>query len=303
VVLCAAVCCCRDVLRRSRLRELASGPSVEEEEAKLSRLITGYQAPIRRLDPFAFRKGKVKGNNAQANYDKVTSSADDHMDYLVRAYGSLAAEIDPKDRLKLLFPAAKRNESTISKGARSLEDEHGEAPSRQVGLTVGSSASAGSKSSAEGKGKGKATLTHAVYNDARGRRQRIKETHVPPQVLGRQDDVSLKAFPDDSSDVGGCTASRTGILEVLRHVDLPPLPPAHPQSFDTSEPAQPVQCIDKFDALDAELAEHLHQSSGLALDPATLHKSTAGLPSFSASPTRKPKSKARSKRSGSAGPR
>ncbi|CAE7681545.1 ppt1 [Symbiodinium sp. CCMP2592] len=333
VVVCAAVCCCRDFVRRSRLRELAAEPAEERAEPAdqgLTRvLITGYQAPIRRLDPFAFRKTKPKGNNVQANYDKVTSSGEDQVDRLVRAYGSLAAEIDPEDRLRLLQPRERKDSKpqSIAKAARSLEVEHGEVPSRQPPRppqppqpepkTTPSRPSAW-RVRAEGQQTASKVSQAAsqalqplqpLQPQAREMEATAKEDRIPAQVLGRP------------REVAAATSLDTSVSEILRHIELPapapptaapsvkpraPQPETLPESdeiavLESDEPTAVRLREDKFAALDAELNEQLNQSVGLALESRTLHKSVAGLPRSGSlgAPTasKKSKAKGRSKKS------
>ncbi|CAE7637408.1 ppt1 [Symbiodinium sp. CCMP2456] len=325
VVACAAVCCCRDFVRRSRLRELAAEPAEERAEPAdqgLTRvLITGYQAPIRRLDPFAFRKTKPKGNNVQANYDKVTSSGEDQVDRLVRAYGSLAAEIDPEDRLRLLQPRERKDSKpqSIAKGARSLEVEHGEAPSRQPPRPPQPEPKTSSTPSrpsawrvrAEGQqtaSKASQAASHALQPLQPQAKEEATEDRIPPQVLGRPREAAATSLDT--------------VSEILRHIELPaPAPPAaappvkptapQPETLESDESAAESDEAtavrlreDKFDALDAELNEQLNQSVGLALESRTLHKSVAGLPRSGShgTPTGSKKSKAKGRSKKAAAP-
>ena len=277
-----------------------------------------------RLDPFAFRKTKPKGNNVQANYDKVTSSGEDQVDRLVRAYGSLAAEIDPEDRLRLLQPRERKDSKpqSIAKGARSLEVEHGEVPSRQPPRppqppqpqpeprTTPSRASAWRVRAEGQETASKATQAQAASQALQPQAREVeaaKEDRIPAQVLGRPREVAAATSLDTVS-------------EILRHIELPaPEPPTAPSVKSTApqpetlpesdasavleseEPTAVRLREDKFDALDAELNEQLNQSVGLALESRTLHKSVAGLPRSGShgTPTasKKSKAKGRSKKS------
>ncbi|CAE7784798.1 PP5 [Symbiodinium necroappetens] len=306
------------------LRELAAEPAEERAEPAdqgLTRvLITGYQAPIRRLDPFAFRKTKPKGNNVQANYDKVTSSGEDQVDRLVRAYGSLAAEIDPEDRLRLLQPRERKDSKpqSIAKGARSLEVEHGEAPSRQPPRPqpepTSSTPSRPSAWRVRAEGQHTASKVPQAASQAlqplqpRATEEATAEDRIPPQVLGRRE---------------AAATNLDTVSEILRHIELPapaPPPTAAPSVKPTAPPPETLESDesavesdeatavrlreDKFDALDAELNEQLNQSVGLALESRTLHKSVAGLPRSGShgTPTGSKKSKAKGRSKKAAAP-
>ena len=128
-----------------------------------------------RLDPFASRK--TQGNNVQPNYAKVTSAVEDNIDHLMRAYGSLAAEIDPEDRLKLLSSrpswGGRRSSGTepnLWKAARSLENESGEAPSRSSMQRPGHTGH----------------VTNEVRTTPPEREPPQETTQISPQVLGKQ---------------------------------------------------------------------------------------------------------------------
>lgn len=160
VIVCAVVCCCRDMVRRTRFKEISRDPSqsprlggslasssLEASEAR-QQLVTGYAAPIRRLDPFSFSRSKKKGNNgnnAQHNFSKVTSSAEEtNVDQLMRLYGSLAGEPENAADRAMQTPTPRSARSTRSKEsdlgavARNLErDESGEAPSRESSRAAG----------------------------------------------------------------------------------------------------------------------------------------------------------------------
>lgn len=164
VIVCAAVCCCRDMVRRTRLKEIARDPSQSPrlhgslassslEAPQLQKhLVTGYAAPIRRLDPFSFARCKQKGttgNNSQHNFSKVTSLPEEgEVDQLIRLYGSLAGEPDNAMDRAMQTPrtprSARSNRSKDSDWgavARQLEcDDSGEAPSRQSSRALGQNA-------------------------------------------------------------------------------------------------------------------------------------------------------------------
>jgi len=282
VVVCAGICCCRDIARRSRLRELSHSDTTKEasgDPGHFNRiLLTGYQAPIRRLDPFASRK--TQGNNVQPNYAKVTSAVEDNIDHLMRAYGSLAAEIDPEDRLKLLSSrpswGGRRSSGTepnLWKAARSLENESGEAPSR---------------SSIQRPGPGHAGHQGDVANEVRTsppEREPPETTPIPPQVLGKQVEETSGALTPIQHKSGPSQWGAKPLADTLmRHIELPTLEAVLPvenvvESSGTSSDSDDVRQRDaKFDALDAELAEQLNDSSGFTLDPSSLHTSMGGLP-------------------------
>lgn len=160
VIVCAAVCCCRDMVRRTRLKEIARDPSqsprlhgslasssLEAPELQ-QQLVTGYAAPIRRLDPFSFSRCKQKGNtgnNSQHNFSKVTSLPEEaKLDQLMRLYGSLAGEPDNASDRAMQTPRTPRSarsnrskDSDLGAVARHLEcDDSGEAPSRESSRAV-----------------------------------------------------------------------------------------------------------------------------------------------------------------------
>lgn len=191
------------------------------------------------------------------------------MDHLMRAYGSLAAEIDPEDRLKLLSQGTRRNsrnEPTLWRAARRLENDSGEAPSR------GSDATTNPPNKSLEK-----TLPGAP-------KARAEPKEIPPQVLGKAEEIPLNPVQPVQRPSHWGTVSDT----LMRHIELPPkLPVVESESSESSESqddevTSKERTVDrnaKFDALDAELAEQLNQSSGFTLDVgAKMHTSMEGLP-------------------------
>lgn len=197
----------------------------------------------------------------------------------MRAYGSLAAEIDPEDRLKLLSSrpswGGRRSSGTepnLWKAARSLENESGEAPSRSSMQRPGHTGH----------------VTNEVRTTPPEREPPQETTQISPQVLGKQVEETSNAgltpiqHKSGPSHWGAKPLSDT----LMRHIELPPtleavLPVENvAESSGTSSDSDDVrQGRDaKFDALDAELAEQLNDSSGFTLDPSSLHTSMEGLP-------------------------
>ena len=227
----------------------------------------------------------------QPNYAKVTSAADDDLDHLARAYGSLAAEIDPEDRLKLLSArgsrrgsrSSKDSEATLRKAARSLETESGQAPSRSQNVEVDPASLR--------DGKAKDPTANRTTHD------------VPPQILGRQVPTTGAEAPRERETRPRAQRETTSDA-LMKHIELPPPASAAPAAAvvpdDVSQDTETESETDasdtprekdakeertcgrdaKFDALDAELAEHLEQDQ--QLDPSslkrTLHASVKGLP-------------------------
>ena len=243
------------------------------------------------------------------------------MDRLVRAYGSLAAEIDPEDRLKLLVPSTRRKESAqaaIEKGARILEVESGEAPSRQPESKK--SLPRLPQQSRVRADESKEQAAQAPRTPAvSAPRQSKPEGRIPPQVLGR---------PGEVAGASGKPLDASVSEMLLQHIELPapsppatPAPPAPapvaaaapptapdaaaaaslealqipPAPSEGNEPSESREREDKFEALDAELNEQLNQSVCLALDTKALHKSVAGLPRSGQGSRTKMKAKGRSK--------
>jgi len=303
VVVCAGICCCRDFARRSRLRELAhSGPTQDIDAGRFNGLLlTGYQAPIRRLDPFASKK--KQGNNVQANYAKVTSAVEDNIDHLVRAYGSLAAEIDPEDRLKLLSGGRRASgRSDLSKVARRLETESGEAPSRQD-----PGAPNGDRDRRDGRPANPvaATATAAAASEP-------SHSHCPPRLVASQasQDAAKRIPPNVLGKVDPALhgASNWSSLPdtLMRHIELPVS--RHPPVDDSEEDEDSDSASEteqqrdaKFDALDAELTEHVNESAGFTLDPSSLHTSMKGLPKRKNLKSQKSTGKDRKLKSGTQG--
>eukprot|EP00438_Fugacium_kawagutii_P024716 Skav235556 [mRNA] locus=scaffold3067:304710:317617:- [translate_table: standard] len=185
------------------------------------------------------------------------------MDHLMRAYGSLAAEIDPEDRLKLLSQGARRNsrnEPTLWKAARRLESDAGEAPSRDA--------------------------RDPPIKSLPMQPVPAPPKAIPPQVLGKAEELPLNPVPATVQQSGpshwGSTVSDT----LMRHIELPPKLPDLPVVESDSESSEDEVTSEKertdrnakFDALDAELTEQLNQSSGFTLDVSSLHASIEGLP-------------------------
>ena len=237
----------------------------------------------------------------QANYAKVTSAADDDIDHLVRAYGSLAAEVDPEDRLKLLEPRRSRRNPTLQSAVRRLESESGAAPSRSSQVPP---AQPSAQPPAQRDQRAQlAQPAQPIREEAKKEEAGCKvHVDVPPQVLGRshrQDEVHVR-MPD--SDVGWEDAFAH---DLLKQIELPPstgrdvsisenevsvasrdakfdaldaeLSPGRDVSISENEVSVASRDA-KFDALDAELAEHCQVPSSGFDSSCNLPKSLGGLP-------------------------
>ena len=164
----------------------------------------------------------------QANYAKVTSAVEDNIDHLVRAYGSLAAEIDPEDRLKLLSGGRRASaRKDLWKVARRLETESGEAPSRQD-----PGAPSGDRDRRDGRPANAMAATATVAASE------PSHSNCPPRLVASQ--ASQDAAKDLPPKVLGKVdptlhgASRASLPDTLmRHIELPVS--RHPPVDDSEE--------------------------------------------------------------------
>mmetsp|Transcript_37503 Transcript_37503/g.67854 ORF Transcript_37503/g.67854 Transcript_37503/m.67854 type:complete len:366 (+) Transcript_37503:47-1144(+) len=310
VIICGCVCCWRDSVRRNRPKELPDEFTPRRNDARVAEssprpelrqnLITGFQAPVRRLDPFSFKKGNRKGNNAQTNFDKVTSSTrEEKMDDLHRLYGSLAGQVDADDRAMFTprtpqSARSTRSKDSLEKAARHLESSSEDAPSRAVAASqkkkkqvpsadsneqVGRLGTAKIADAGPAKAVAKAeavNVSPADLHSAGGRKAKpdsAQQHKVPPQLVGKR----ASSEPASSlqvkmpKDMSNGDSSR-----LLAQIELPPPPPNQTHVTAAVHPESRTR-NDKFDALDAELAAEVEAASVLHAPPPPW-MSSMGLP-------------------------
>jgi len=300
VILCAAICCCRDAARRSRLKDQAYDPqplptraseksglaaSPRDEEDLQQILVTGYVAPIRRLDPYAFKKTARKGNNVQKDYNQVLSSTEEvWIDGAVRAYGSLAAEVDPEDRLKLIprtprsarSTGSKDSKEQLKKGARNLSGQTGSAPTREESVAA-SKAKAKPKAIGATRKQAQDALaaTPAAASSSSAPAPKVEDTSqsspslpekVQPQLLGKQqtgttsirEQLGLAPLVrlEDHLDARDFECD-DGAQALLGQIELPPPPPPKIPTPAAADVMARREREAKFDAMDADLTEEL----------------------------------------------
>ncbi|CAE8588692.1 unnamed protein product, partial [Polarella glacialis] len=219
VLSCAAVCCWRDASRRSRLRVPGSPRSAAERDplgpAALGRapgqpdskqplfMLSGFQAPIRRLDPF---KALRKGNNSVTSYTKVTAvPEEDKLDRLMRTYCQLSGAQEDAGDKAMLTPrtprsarSTKSKDSDLERAARHLEsDDSGLAPSKadaqgqKQGAKSSSSASAAAaaalrQSGSAGTARGSAQMPEASRQPSLQRQQQQQQQQQKQQQEQQQ---------------------------------------------------------------------------------------------------------------------
>mmetsp|Transcript_42980 Transcript_42980/g.96869 ORF Transcript_42980/g.96869 Transcript_42980/m.96869 type:complete len:511 (+) Transcript_42980:91-1623(+) len=174
VISCALICCWRDSARRHRLGDSPDPskesrgiigqqplPRVAVNSAMAMQLLTGWQAPVRRLDKCSHCK-RV-GNNPQPSYAKVTSVSDDPSgDRLARLYGTLAGSAEDDDALTPTPRSARSNRSVrseeelteeLEKAARRLEERAFDAAPSRRSSEAPASRSSGSRDARPGGGR------------------------------------------------------------------------------------------------------------------------------------------------------